>query len=586
MPFDGIVTKCISKELSDTLVGSRIEKIFQPEKDEILMNIRAQGQNLKLLLSANANYPRVHITWVSKENPANPPVFCMLLRKHLSGGRIVGIDFHDFERIITINIEAMNELGDLSVKKLIIEIMGRHSNIILTTSEDRIIDSIKHVDNEVSSVREVMPARTYVLPPSQNKTNPLELDTDKFFRISAETPLVSIEKYLLNNLKGFSPLLCSEVCYRSCVDGKNSINRLLAEEVSRLESVLSDIIDEIKQDNFSPCIIMDGAAAPGKPIDFHCLPIKQHPNIKYIDSISKTLDIFYSTRDNIERQKHKKADLYKVLNNNMDRCNKKLALQQEKLREVSDRENLKLYGELITANIYCIPANTDKVSLLNYYSQDSEYLEIKLDENLSAQQNAQRYYRQYTKAKSAYSYTSKLMEDTRGELDYLESVLLLLDNCNSLQEIEEIREELIEQGYYSLKRKQNSKKRQSGSEPLHFKSSDGFDIFVGKNNKQNDQLTLKLSSSNDIWLHTKNIPGSHVIIKKLQHEIPGRTLEEAGMLAAYHSKAKMSSGVPVDYTAVKNVKKPSGAKPGMVIYDNFKTMIVTPDEETVNKLRT
>jgi predicted ribosome quality control (RQC) complex YloA/Tae2 family protein len=585
MPFDGIVTKCIVKELSDLLTGSRIEKIFQPERDEILINIRAQGQNLKLLLSANANYPRIHITEFTKENPAVPPVFCMLLRKHLSGGKVLGVDFHDYERIITINVEAMNELGDLSVKKLIIEIMGRHSNIILTTAEDKIIDAIKHVDFEISSVREVMPARNYVFPPAQNKTSPEDVNYENLFSDEDEKSPINVEKLLLNTIKGFSPLLCSEACFRAGVDGKASASNLSDSDKTILISELKAITKDISANTFSPCMVVD-AKESNKPIDFHCLQINQYPNIIIQSSMSKILDSFYSTRDNLDRLKQKKADVYKVLGNSIDRCNKKLAIQEDKLRDVSDREKLKLFGELITANIYCIPANTNKVSLLNYYSEDEEYVEIKLDENLTAQQNAQRFFKKYSKAKSTFNYTSKQLEETRNELEYLDSVLILLDSSVTLQEIDEIREELIDQGYYSIKRKNvKGKKRSISSEPHHFKSSDGLDIFVGKNNKQNDLLTLKSASSNDIWLHTKNIPGSHVIIRKTQQDIPDRTLLEAAILASYHSKAKMSSTVPVDYTAVKNVKKPSGAKPGMVIYENFKTIYVTPDEELVNKLK-
>ncbi len=581
LPFDGVVTKCVVQELAEILVGGRVEKVFQPEVDEIILNIRSQGQNLKLLLSANANYPRIHITDVSKENPQTPPVFCMLLRKHLSSGKITGVDFFDFERIIRVRIESTNELGDLSEKNLIIEIMGRHSNIILTNSENKIIDSVKHVDAEVSSVREVMPARPYIFPPAQTKTSPQQLDIEKFFEsISAPAP-ISVEKYLLNNIKGFSPLLCAEICHRAKIDNKANILTLSEENISRLKIALAEVIETINNSAFSPCIIFDDL----KPVDFHCIQIKQFTNISTIPSISKILDTYYRTKDNTERLKQKKADLVKVLNNNIDRCNKKLAIHQDKLREVSDREKLKLYGELITANIYCIPGNTSKVSLHNYYSENNEYIDIELDENITPQQNAQRYFKRYSKAKSAFAYTTEQLAENQSELEYLESVMQILDNCTSLQEIEEVREELTEQGYYSQRKKNKAKKRMAASQPLHYKSSDGIDIYVGKNNKQNDMLTLKTAASNDIWLHTKNIPGSHVIIKKLQHDIPDNTLLEAAILAAYHSKAKASSSVPVDYTQIRHVKKPSGAKPGMVIYDNYKTIVVTPNEELVNKLK-
>ncbi len=583
MPFDGIVVKCIVNELSDIIIGGKIEKIFQPESDEIILNIRSKGRNLKLLLSANPSYPRIHLTECSKDNPVIPPVFCMLLRKHLSGGKIIGLEFNDFERIITITAEATNELGDIAAKKLIIEIMGRHSNIILVSIEDRIIDSIKHIDNEVNRVREIMPGRPYILPPYQDKQNPELLDIGDFITKSKYASQSSTEKHLLNNLKGFSPLLCKEICFLSGIDCTAPFSELSPYETDRLKKALKELIDKIKDCDFNPCIVSDSCSG-GKPLDFHCLNIKQYPDTRHFSSMSEVLDIFYIEKDSLERTKQKKSDVLKILNNNLERCNKKLALQHEKIRDVSDRENLKLCGELITANIYSIKSNIKKVSLLNYYSENNDYIEIQLDENLTPQENAQKYFKRYSKAKSTYISTVRQIEETLKELEYLEGVLQLLENCTSVQEIDEVRQELLEQGYLSAKRVKNRNRNNKPSSPFHFKSSDGYDIFVGKNNRQNDMLTLKLSSSGDLWMHTRNIPGSHVIIKDAGKALPDSTLLEAAILAAYHSKAKFSSGVPVDYTCVKNVKKPPGSKPGMVTYFNFKTIIVTPDENTVKKL--
>ena len=582
MSFDGIAAKCIVEELSDKLTGGRIEKVFQPEADELALNIRSLNSNYRLVLSASANYPRIHLTSASKENPMAPPMFCMLLRKHLSGGKILGFEFHDYERIIGIRIESVNELGDISEKKLIIEIMGRYSNIIFVNSEDKIIDAIKHIDSDVSSVREVMPARPYVLPPQQDKKSLEFLDYNAFILSFADENAV-VEKHLLNSVKGFSPLLCREVCHRADVDGKKRAAALTAAEIEAIVSILKEFALRIADRNFAPVIAYEDKNFY-HPLDFHCLGLTQYQYKQEYASMSQVLDIFYSAKDLDERLKQKKADLFKVLGNNIERCSRKLALQQEKLREVADRDNLRLYGELITANIYCIPANTPVVSLMNYYSEAGEHIDVPLDTNLTPQENAQRYFRKYSKAKSAYTNTSKQVEESQKELDYLESVLQLLENCNLSNEIEEVRQELASQGYMTLKRKPGSKKVEKQSEPLRFVSSDGFDILVGKNNKQNDQLTLKIASSNDIWLHTKNIPGSHVIIKKQKDEIPDRTLFEAAMLAAFHSKARQSSGVPVDFTAVKNVKKPSGAKPGMVIYENYRTITVTPEEKLVKEL--
>lgn len=584
MPFDGIVVKSVVDELSDALTGGRIEKIYQPEPDEIIINLRSKGQNLKLLLSANASYPRIHITGASKENPSNPPVFCMLLRKHLSGGKITRVEFHDFERIITIHAENISELGDLTLKKLVIEIMGKHSNIILVNSEDKIIDSIKHVDSDVSRVREVMPARPYTLPPQQDKTSPRLLDTALLFREAKEYGDLRIGKYLLNNIKGFSPLLCEEVCFRGGIDGNTLISSLSDDILQRLNHSLDEIVFKIVKSEFSPCIIWNDEGRQ-KPLDFHSLQIKQYKTVDLIPSISTVLDSFYTAKDNAERLTQKKADLVKVLNNSIDRCNKKITIHQDKLREVASRENYKLFGELITANIYCIPKNSKQVSLMNYYSVNNEYIDIPLDENLLPQENAQRYFKKYAKAKTAFAFTKEQLKETYNELEYLESVLHNLESSKSLKEIEEIREELSDEGYVSSKKRKHGKKGQKTSSPYTYKSSDGLYIHVGKNNIQNDVLTLKLSSSNDIWLHTKNIPGSHVIIKKDIEDIPDNTLLEAALLAAYHSKARYSSHVEVDYTQVRNVKKPNGAKPGMVIYNNYKTIIVTPDENMVNNLK-
>ena len=582
LPFDGVVVKNMVDELSEILTGGRIDKIYQPEYDEILINIRAQGKNLKLVISANASYPRIHLTENTKENPSKPPVFCMLLRKHLVGGKITEISFHDFERIVVLHIDNIGELGDLTQKKLVVEIMGKHSNVILLNSEDKIVDSIKHIDKDISSVREIMPARSYSLPPAQDKISPEDLDVDSLFE-NTEDESNRIAKFLLSSIKGFSPLLCKEVCFRSGVEPDALIKNLSDKDIKNIQISLNNIVKEILSSNFAPCIIWRDPDIL-KPLDFHCIKITQYQHVEFFDSINNVLDIFYSSKDNIERLTQKKASIFKVLNNSIDRCNKKITIYQDIMRESAERDKYKLFGELIISNIYCIPKNSEKVSLLNYYSSDNEYVEVPLDKNLLPQENAQKYFKKYTKSKTAYIHASKQLKETYLELEYLESVSHNLENCKNLSEIEEIREELILAGYLEAKRKNKNKKDTLKSTPLKYKSSDGLTIYVGKNNVQNDTLTLKTASSNDIWLHTKNIPGSHVIIRKQKGDIPKSTLEEAALLAAYHSKAKMSAQVEVDYTTVKNVKKPKGAKPGMVTYVNYKTVFVTPHEELVNKL--
>lgn len=583
MPFDGIVTKCIVNELNELLSGGRVDKIFQPEADEIVLLVRSRGQNYRLVASANANYPRLHITTAQKENPQTPPVFCMLMRKHVSGGKLLNISFHDYERVISVNIESVNELGDLSVKRLVVEIMGKHSNIILLNSGDKIIDSVKHVDNDISSVREVMPARPYFLPPAQNKVLPENISPEDIFNYAQTSEAKHVEGLLLNTIKGFSPYTCREICAAAGIPSKTALDRLSGADRTNLAAALDIYLKKIKNNSFEPCIIYQDKNYL-RPVDFYCFTPEQAVISKKYDLLSVALDDFYSLRDTNERLGQKMGDVVKVIKNGIDRCEKKIALFHDKLRDVADRDKLQLYGELITANIYCIPAGAKAARVLNYYSENEEYIEIPLNEYKSAQDNAQRYFKQFSKAKSTHLNVTRQLEDALTELQYLQSVQTMLENCGTRQEIDEIRQELIDQGYIKSSVRNSKKKQEKPSSPLEFISVDGFQILVGKNNKQNDLLTIKTAASNDLWLHTKNIPGSHVIIRTERQEVPDSTLLEAATLAAYHSSAKMSYNVPVDYTSVKNVKKPSGAKPGMVIYEHFKTINVTPDEDRVLKI--
>ncbi len=584
MPFDGIVTKCVVNELNLLLSGGRVEKVFQPEADEIVLLVRSKGRNHRLVASASANYPRLHITAAQKENPQTPPVFCMLMRNHLSGGKLLDIKFHDYERVVTINIESVNELGDLSVKKLVVEIMGKHSNIILLNSEDKIIDSVKHIDSDISSVREVMPARLYSPPPAQDKVPPEAVAPDQIFDRAGASEAKHIEGLLLDLIKGFSPYTCREICAAADVPPKTAVTSLSSADRQNIISNLDSYLKKIISASFEPCIVYEDANYL-RPLDFYCFSPLRPLNSKKYELLSAALDDFYSLRDTNERLAQKMGDVVKVVKNGIDRCEKKIAMFDDKLREVSDRETLRLYGELITANIYCIPAGSKSARVLNYYSENEEYIDIPLDEYKPAQDNAQKYYRQYSKAKSTYFNVTQQLEDAHSELKYLRSVQTMLDNCGTRQEIDEIRQELIEQGYIRMSSRNARKKQDKPTAPLSFVSCDGFEILVGKNNRQNDQLTLKLAASYDLWLHTRNIPGSHVIIRTERQEVPDSTLLEAAVLAAFYSSAKMSYNVPVDYTAVKNVKKPSGAKPGMVIYESFKTINVTPDEEKVFRIK-
>jgi predicted ribosome quality control (RQC) complex YloA/Tae2 family protein len=588
MPFDGVVVKSIIEELNEIIPGSRIEKIFQPENDEIVLLLRNKGKTARLVMSANANCPRLHLSDVSKGNPKNPPVFCMLLRKHISGGRLTEISFHDFERIIVINIETTNELGDISFKKLIIEIMGRHSNIILLNEINIIIDSIKHVNSEISSKREVVPAIPYAYPPSQDKTSPLKLQIDgllKKLSNETKTPSVNtnISKFLLNNIKGFSPLLCYEICYRAGIDERITISALTPDMLDRLNSVIALVISDIASKNYHPCIIYRDSNMQ-KPFDFHCMDITCYPVTKTLSSINLAVDTYYKSKDTSERVSQKKSGLLKLLNTNIERCTRKLSLQQQELDKSSQSSTFRLYGELITANIHSIPKGSSKAILTNYHTNDNTNITIPLNKNFSVEKNAQIYFNKYKKAKRTYENTLKQIKKTREEYSYLESLYSLLENSLSIDEVNDIKEELIQQGY--IKNKKVTVTKNNVNKPnLHcYKSSDGIYVYAGRNNLQNDYLTLKMSSSKDLWLHTRNIPGTHVVIKKTVKNIPDSTVEEAAIIAAFHSKSKYSSNVPVDYTEIKNVKKPHGAKPGMVIYDNFKTVFVTPDEQKIRKL--
>lgn len=586
MPFDGIVLKSVIEELNIKLSGGKIEKIFQTEKDEVLLSIRNKGENFKLLLSANSKYPRIHLTNFSKENPTVPSGFCMLLRKHIGRGKIIRFNFFDYERIVSIDIESVNELGDTSCKKIMLEIMGKHSNIILLNNNNVILDSVKHIDASISSVREIMPARTYTLPPSQNKVSPSKIDVKKLLSNVDKQSNITVGKFLLSNICGFSPLIVNEVCFIADIDINSQIGTLSTPSLEKLDTALCSMIKKIETCEYNPCVIFEDAKFLSSPIDFHVLNISQYTNLKSFNSITDALIEFYTTKSIRDELKNKKSDIYKVLKNNIDRCNKKLSIYQKKLKDGEKKDKYKLYGDLIISNIYCMPKEATSVELLNFYeTENPTYIEVPLDNNLSPQKNAQRYFKLYDKAKNALLHANEQIKETELELNYLENVLHMLDSCSTNQEILEIKEELIKEQYIKHRIKKGIKKNSAPSQPLRYKSTDGYDILVGKNNLQNEQLTLKTASSKDIWLHIKDAPGSHVIIKKQQEDIPTRTLEEAAMIAAFHSKAKMSSNVQIDYTTIKNVKKIPGAKPGMVRYVNYKTIVVTPCEETIDNLK-
>ena len=584
MPFDGITINCLVNELNNKLKGGRVDKIHQPERSEIVMHIRSLGGNYKLLLCANPSFPRVHITTTTKENPSSPPMFCMLLRKHLSNGKIVGFEQVEFERIIKMNIESTDELGFKGIKTLVIEIMGKHSNIILTDTNGKILDSIYHVDLTVSSVRQVLPGLMYELPPSQGKSNPLCADEGdvKAVLTNGETELKSM---LMSAYSGISPIVAAEIVYRSTGNSDTKgceVNDAVKERTARSFVYM---INKIKSGEFSPTVLTN--AQSGKMMDFTSIDISLYETLatseKY-ETMSEALDGFYGKKALKEAMAQKSYDLLKFVNNNIDRCRKKLQIQNETLMKVKKRDKYKMYGDLITANIYRIVQGMESIEVENYYSETMEKIYIPLQKDLTPSQNAQKYYKRYNKDKTAEGETLKQKQINEQEIDYLESVQTAIINAENVTELNQIRDELTEQRYLRGRDKIRKNKKAPLPTPMHYISSDGYDIYVGKNNLQNDYVTLKLSRSTDLWFHTKLIHGSHVLVKTTDAEtVPDNTYIEAATLAAYYSKARGGQNVAVDYTEVKNVKKPSGAKPGMVIYVNYNTIYTNPDE-TITRL--
>ncbi len=577
MAFDAVTVRCLVNELQNKLINGRIDKIHQPEKDEITVHIRTVTDNYKLVISASPAHPRVHFTNISKKNPITAPMFCMLLRKHIGSGKITCIEQEGFERIIRFSIESYDEFGDLTTKYLIIEIMGRHSNIILTNQDMKILDCIKHIDFTISSVRQLMPGLQYSAPPLQKKIDLTDIEDS--ISIDFSQIIQSADKSILSSVAGISPLTAREIVHRAFgrTDIKNSEltdsgrNKILYETVQLAKAV--------KNNDFSPCMIID--ISSGKLMDFSPIKIKQYESlaeIKPFDSINVLLDNFYKTRDMHERMRQKSADLVKLLSNNIERVSKKLVILTKTLNDSEKKDRHKIYGDLIMANLYRIKQGQKEAEIQNYYENNSPVIKITLDPQLTPSQNAQKYYKKYNKAKTAEIEAAKQIKNARSDLEYLESTLAAVETADTESDLNAIRSELIDEGY--LNRKTNPKKqKQSASKPLHFVSSDGFDIYVGKSNSQNDYLTLRFANSSDLWFHTKNIHGSHTVIKLgIDKEVPKTTIMEAAQLAAYYSKGRDSSQVPVDFTQIKNVKKPNGAKPGMVIYDHYNTIYVTPKD--------
>ncbi|WMI80435.1 Rqc2 family fibronectin-binding protein [Anaerotignum sp. MB30-C6] len=587
MALDGITTAAIVHELKTKLIGGRIDKIHQPVADEIRFTVRGIGVVHKILASANSGTPRIHITETARENPMTAPLFCMVLRKHIAGGRIIDISQPDFERIVIIKVESANEMGDMTVKHLILEIMGKHSNLILTDETGRILDSIKRITHEKSSVREVLPGKEYVFPPSQNKKNPLTVVKSDFLYTLHLQEGQKLQEFLYKNYTGISPIMAGEMCFRASLDPSNSCQQTTTEESEHLFIAFQQVMDEVKQANFTPKIYYHPNS--NRVLDFAVVEMSEFHALeqKNFTSVSSLLEGFYQERDNAYHIRQKAHDMRRLVVSNIERCIKKKEIQLKTRKDVADMEIWRKKGELLTANIYAIPQGVTTYRTIDFYDENMGEIEIALDPTKTPAENAQKYFSRYNKAKRTLTALEIQEKQNDEELLYLESVLNALESASDDADLSEIRTELAESGFIRRQAPKKGASKPKKAKPLHFVSADGFDIFVGKSNLQNDELTLRFADSTDIWMHTKDIPGSHVIIKTNgTGTASDGALEEAAHLAAYFSKAKNSSMVPVDYTLRKNVKKPNGAKPGMVIYLTNRTIYVTPDENKIQAMET
>ncbi len=574
MALDGIVISNIVEELNQTILNGRISKIAQPELDELLLTIKNNKTQYKLLLSAGASLPLIYLTQESKVNPMTAPNFCMLLRKHLNGGKIISITQPNLERIIHFEIEHLNDMGDLCQKFLTIELMGKHSNIIFR-DDDLIIDSIKHVSSQMSSVREVLPGRSYFIPDTQEKFDPLILKEDTFYDKILSKPM-PLSQAIYKSLTGISPIIAEEICYETNLDSAIPANTLSEVERVHLYHAFQNFIDKIKKKEYSPIIFYKER----EPIEFSSLPltIYQEFSSKTYSSISQVLETYYASKNTLTRIRQKSSDLRKIVQTALERNRKKYDLQLKQLKDTEKRDDYKLYGELLYTYGYNIKEGAKELEAFNYYDNNT-LIKIPLDPDLSAQENAKRYFDKYGKLKRTYEALSEYSKETKEEITHLESIATALDIALLEEDLQEIKEELIEYGY--IRRKYTAKKQKITSKPFHYLSSDGFHIYVGKNNFQNEDITFQLATGNDWWFHAKGIPGSHVIVKTQGKDLPDKTFEEAARLAAFYSKGRGNEKVEIDYTEKKNIKKVAGAKPGFVIYHTNYSMLVSPDIQNI-----
>lgn len=583
MPLDGIALHAVTCELRQALVGGRVDRILQPEKDEIHLLVRSHGENYRLVLSASSNHARAHLTTVHKTNPLQAPMFCMLLRKRLIGGQIQNVEQPGLERILEIGIAAADELGVVSLMTLHTEIMGRHSNILLTDERGQIVDCIKHIDEQKSRVREALPGLPYTYPPAQDRVNPLSLEESDFFALLCALPPRPLSRALADRLQGLSQATARGLLAQVLEDPDQPVDRLTGDDLLPLARHLAAYYARVAGGDFAPTLLWpDGADAPQ---DFLPFPTPLYPNAwqQPKPTLSQAMEEYYAQRDLVERMGQRTGHMRKVVQGNLERCLRKLDKQRKTLLDSEKLEQYRLYGELLTTFQQQVPRGARQIDLPNYYDEAGGQVSIPLDPAKGANDNAQAYYKKYRKARVAAELVKAQMSDNLAEIDYLQGQLHNLSQCVSEADIAQIQAELTREGYLKAARSKGAKQLPP-AKPYHYRSSDGFDIYVGRNNVQNDQLTFKMARGDDLWLHTLKIPGSHVIVRSQGGAVSPTAAEEAAMLAAWHSQARDSSGVPVDAAPRKLVKKPSGAKPGFVIYSGQTTYTVTADPTRIHAL--
>ncbi len=577
MALDGITVANIVSEMNAALAGARISKIAQPEKDELMITAKTPSGQRRILMSASASLPLIYFTQSNKLSPMTAPNFCMLLRKHIGSGKILRVWQPSLERIIHFEIEHYDEMGDLKTKDLIIELMGKHSNVIFCDDKGMIIDSLKHISAQTSSVREVLPGREYFIAQTQEKLDPFSAGREEFLRevFSKPQPLF---KAVYMSFTGISPVFAQELCSRAGMEPDQSAREIGENEQLHIARIFLEMIEDVREGRFDPNIVYD---ADEIPVEFSAIPLTMYSDMEteHFDTISEVLETYYAQKNSASRIRQKSADLRHLVNTMLERESKKLDLQMRQLKDTEKRDKFRLYGELLNTWGYSIEPGSRTAVVPNYYDNDKE-VKITLDPNKSVSENAQRFFEKYDKQKRTYDALSELIRETRSDVEHLESVKTFLDQTQTEADLNQIREELTGSGY--LKKHESGKKkgasRPEKSRPWHYRTEDGYDIYVGKNNIQNDELTFKFANASDWWFHSKKAPGSHVIARrKADEELPDHVFELAASAAAYYSSARMADKVEIDYVQRREVKKPGGSKPGFVVYYTNYSMVARPD---------